>query len=282
MAETLHFGRAAERLHVAQPAVSQQVRRLEAALGVVLLERDRRGTALTDAGRTFLPDARRALAAVDAAEATARRAALGEAGELRVGLAPSAASGPLLEAVAALRALAPDLALEVRELRQAELAEALRSRTLDVALLALLRPLPPDAGVALRVLARDPFVAALPARHPLAGEASLALAALADEPFVAFAREQGPLWHDTLRAFTLSAGFTPREEHVVRELPTQLALVAAGLGVALVPASTRVLRESDVAYVPLEAPTPIVTSALAWPEGEVAPTLARLLAVLSS
>jgi DNA-binding transcriptional LysR family regulator len=279
VAETLHFGRAAERLHLAQPAVSQQVRRLEASVGVPLFARDRRRTALTEAGRALLPEARATLAHAAAATAAARAAARGQTGHLRIGLAPTAHAEPVLAALGTLRRDAPDVRVTVGERRMGELVDALRRGGLDLAVLAVLEQPPAGRGLATRPVASDPFVAALPAAHPLAAAGPVDLAALAAEPFVVFARDQGARYHDTLRDLCRAAGFTPAEQEV-RELPTQLALVAAGLGVALVPASVAALRAADVAYVPLAGPAPQLHTLLSWREDGDAPLLQRVLALV--
>ncbi len=278
VAETLHFGRAAARLHLAQPAVSQQIRRLEDALGVRLLDRDRRSTALTAAGRAFLPQARRTLAAsADAVEA-AGAAARGDLGRLRVGLAPSAAAGPVLAALREIVEAAPRLATEFRELRQRELVDALRHGELELAVGAVLRPPERDTGISWHAVTEQAFGAALPARHRLARQpGAVSLTDLDGEPFVSFARDDGPRYDEAVRGLLAAARAVPSREAVVRERPTQLALVAAGLGAALVPAGAAVLRPGDIAYRPLRQPTPVLTTIAAWRTGDADPVLRRVL-----
>lgn len=278
VAETLHFGRAAARLHLAQPAVSQQIGRLEAALGARLLSRNRRTTAITDVGNAFLPEARRALTAAADAIEVARAAARGEAGRLRVGVAPSAAAGSVLAAIRITVDTAPRVLVEVRELRQRDLIDALRQGDLDLGVGAVLRLPPKDTGISWWEIVRESFILALPADHPLAAETgAVALARLNAQPFVSFARDDGSRYHDALHDLLRSAEVTPSREAVVRERFTQLALVAAGLGVAVVPSGTATLRPGDITYRPLHDNTPALTTIAAWRTGDDNPVLDRTL-----
>ena len=278
VAETLHFGRAAQRLHLAQPAVSQLIRRLETALGTRLLDRDRRSTALTEAGRAFLPQARRTLAASADAIGAARAAAMGHTGRLRVGVAPSAAAGPVLEALRDLIDATPQLSIEVRELGQPDLINALRHDEIELAVGAVLR-LPSDgAGISWCVISEEPFVLALPIHHPEADtRAPVSLAAFDGEPFISFARDDGPRYYDTLRGLLATAQVVPSREALIHQRSTQLALVAAGLGVALVPASTQDLHPAGVAYRPLRDAGPTLTTITAWRSENTNPVLSRTL-----
>jgi DNA-binding transcriptional LysR family regulator len=278
VAETLHFGRAGDRLHLAQPAVSQQIGRLEAVIGARLLSRNRRTTALTDAGRAFLPEARRALAVAAGAAEVARAAARGEAGRLRVGIAPSAASRPILAAVRSVLDSAPRVAVEVAELRQRDLIDMLRRGDIDLGIGAVLRLPPLDTGISWRKVVRESFVLALPADHPLAAEPdAVSLSELDAQPFVGFAREDGPRYHDALRELLRSVDVTPSRESVVRERVTQLTLVAAGLGVALVPSGATALRPDGVTYRRLRERTPLLTTIATWRTGDDNPVVTRTL-----
>lgn len=278
VAETLHFGRAAQRLHLAQPAVSQQILRLESALGVRLLDRNRRSTTLTEAGRAFLPRARRTLlASADAVEA-AGAAARGQSGHLRVGVAPSAAAAPVLETLRELLDDTPGVSLEVYELRQPDLIDALLHEELELAVGAVLRLPPHDTGISWCAVTEEPFVLAIPAQHPRAVNTErLSLGEFDGQPFVVFSRDDGPRYDDTVRGMLFAAHVTPSREAVVHERSTQLALVAAGLGVALVPASTQVLRPSDIAYRSLQQPTPVLTTIAAYRTDDTNPILLRFL-----
>ncbi|SDJ04543.1 LysR substrate-binding domain-containing protein [Nonomuraea jiangxiensis] len=275
VAEELHFGRAAERLHLAQPALSQQILRLEASLGVDLLIRERRRTRLSDAGKAFLVEARRTLAHAAQARAVAVRAGRGELGSLRVGYVSTTSSAPFLAALAAFQRTHPDVQVELRELPLGSLAGPLRDDVVDVAFIARLGPLDVclDEGAVLCELSAERFVAAVSADHPLAARPAVEVGELAEEAFVLLAPDICQEWDDAVHGICATGGFTPRVSHYVRELSTQLIIVAAGLAVALVPASARAMRADGVAFVPLEGAGPSITSAVLWRAGNESPVL---------
>lgn len=278
VAEELHFTRAAERLHMAQPPLSQQIRQLEEELGVALLARTRRRVELTEPGRQFLADARRILAEVDQAVHRARRAARGEVGELTLGMVTSAAlEDTLPRLLRAYRQRYPSVAITLRELSTGEQLAALREGRID---LGFLRPPVHEPGIVLTTLVREPLVAVLPAAHPLARRRRIPLKALAAEPFIMIPRQHGLGILDLVTGACLQAGFTPRIAQEARELQTVVGLVAAGFGVSLMPGTVRKLRHSDVAYVPLLAPGIFIEIAAAHRAGEAPPLLAAFLGVL--
>jgi DNA-binding transcriptional LysR family regulator len=281
VAEELHFARAAARLHLAQPALSQQILRLESALGVALLVRERRRTSLSDAGRLFLVEARRTLDQARAAEAVADRISRGESGRLRVGYHPTASSPPFLAALAAFERAAPDVELTLRELPMGMLGQPLRDDLVDIAFLSTLGDVTrgqPDLRT--RMLSTERFLVALPAAHPLAARERLRLTDLADETLVLLRRDVCAAWHDDLVAMCARAGLTPRAIRHAGELGTQLTLVTAGLGAALVQESARLLRTDGLAYVPLADADRPVTSAAMWRADDPSRPLARLLDLL--
>lgn len=278
VAEELHFTRAAERLHMAQPPLSQQIRQLEEELGVALLARTRRRVELTEPGRQFLADARRILAEVDQAVHRARRAARGEVGELTLGMVTSAAlEDTLPRLLRAYRQRYPSVAITLRELSTGEQLAALREGRID---LGFLRPPVHEPGIVLTTLVREPLVAVLPAAHPLARRRRIPLKALAAEPFIMIPRQHGLGILDLVTGACLQAGFTPRIAQEARELQTVVGLVAAGFGISLMPGTVRKLRHSDVAYVPLLPPGIFIEIAAAHRAGEVPPLLAAFLGVL--
>jgi DNA-binding transcriptional LysR family regulator len=283
VAEELHFGRAASRLRIAQPALSQQILRLESALGADLLVRQRRRTTLSETGRIFLTEARRTLEQARVAETVAARAQRGELGRLRVGYNPTASSQHFLTALAAFERLNPDVDLSLRELPMGTLAEPLQDDTVDVAFVVSLGEF--DCGahegaLALRVLSSEGFVAAVAPTHPLAARQQIGLAELAEDTFVFLARDVCMYWFDQLLALCERAGLTPRANREVGELGTQLTLVAAGLGVALVQESTRLTRSDGIVYLPVREPTPPVASAVVWRADNNSPVLRHFLDVL--
>lgn len=260
LAEERHFGRAAARLHVAQPALSQQLRRLEEELGVTLLERSTRRVDLTEPGRLLLERARGLIAEVDRTTGDLEALAAGRAGTVRVGFVGTATYDVLPQVARRVRAELPDVRLELHgELLGPALLDALLAGDLDLAVLRPGRSVPD--GVVVEELRTEPLVAVLPEHHPLAGAGSVRLADLAGEPLVTHPSGQ----RSTMQPRVLEAywrhGLEP-ELVEVGETATLVVFVAAGLGVGLVPASVRALRLDGVAYVPLDEPE-LVTLAIA-------------------
>ncbi|TBT85914.1 LysR family transcriptional regulator [Propioniciclava sinopodophylli] len=247
VAEERHFGRAAERLFVAQPALSQTIKALEASIGVQLLDRSTRRVDLTLAGARLLDRARDILGSVDDAVAEARRIDAGEEGSLRLGFIGSASFGLMPSLARALGDELPRLRLDLTgDLLSPEVAARLADGSLDV---GILRPFALSPGVHSRVLHSEPLVAALPSGHP-ATDGPIVLADLAEEPFVSYlsrASAMASALTDACRA----AGFTPTIRTEVRETATLVAFVASGLGVALVPQGVAHLQIPGVEYVGL-------------------------------
>lgn len=277
VAEELHFGRAAERLFIAQPPLSQQIQQLERELGVTLFQRTSRRVQLTPAGEVFLREARQILAGLESAVDAARRAARGETGWLGIGFAASATYDLLPAVLHDFRAQFPDVELSLRELNAAEQAQALHDRSIHVGFAR--PPLTETDGVVEAVL-REPFLAALPESHWLAAQASLSLPMLADEPFVSFPEKPLPSYAEIVRAVCEGAGFTPRVVQEVREMQTALSLVAAGLGIALLPASVRHLHRDGVVYRPLREPAPKTELAVISRREEASPALQNFLQIV--
>lgn len=261
LAEERHFGRAAARLHVAQPALSQQLRRLEQELGVTLLDRSTRRVDLTEAGRLLQGRARQLLADVDRTTGDLEALAAGLAGTVRLGFVGTATYDVLPQVARRVRTELPAVHLDLRgELLGPALLDALVDGDLD---LAVLRPggsVPADLVV--RRLRTEPLVAVLPAQHPLAGAAEVALADLAGEPLVTHPSGHRSSMQPRVLDVYRRAGLEP-ELVEVGETGTLVVFVAAGLGVGLVPASVRALRLDGVAYVPLAGPPEEVPLALA-------------------
>ncbi|MEI5673186.1 MULTISPECIES: LysR substrate-binding domain-containing protein [unclassified Nocardioides] len=261
LAEERHFGRAAARLHVAQPALSQQLRRLEDELGVTLLDRSTRRVDLTEAGRLLRDRALRLIADVDRTTGDLAALATGLAGTVRLGFVGTATYDVLPPVARRVRAELPDVRLELHgELLGPALLDALVAGELD---LAVLRPgsSTPD-GVVVRELRREPLVAVLPAHHPLADAPAVSVADLAGEPLVTHPSGHRSSMQPRVLEVYRRAGLEP-ELVEVGETGTLVVFVAAGLGVGLVPASVRALRLDGVAYVPLAGEPELVPLALA-------------------
>jgi DNA-binding transcriptional LysR family regulator len=248
VAEELHFRRAAARLHMSQPPLSQQIRQLEEELGCLLLARTRRRVELTPAGEAFLRDARAILAELDGAVATARRIDAGQSGRLRIGFVGSALVSLLPGIVQRFRAARPNVEVELRERSTIEQVDGLARGLVDVGLV----PLPVEEDdLHAEVLLRERTIAALPAGHPLARLRRVPLGRLAAEPFVMFPRAQAPGFHDRLIASLTATGSPPRIVQNATEMQTIVGLVATGIGVSLVPASVEHLALQGVAYRPV-------------------------------
>jgi DNA-binding transcriptional LysR family regulator len=278
VAEERHFGRAAERLHIAQPPLSQQIRRFEAELGEPLLYRTTRSVELAPAGEVLLERAREILAAVDAAVDDARRAARGEYGRLAIGFTGSSTYELLPTLAAALRRKIPGVALELRGemLTPAQVARLLDG-TLD---LGLLRPPVRERELSTEVLRSEPLVAVLPESHPLAGSEAIPLELLEREPFVTYPSHFRSVLHDAVEDACAAHGFKPIAAHEVAETATLVSFVAAGLGVSLVPASVRNMTVEGAVYRPLAHDSTRVELAAAWRRDDDRPVLARALDVI--
>ncbi len=277
VAEELHFGRAAARLFIAQPPLSQQIQQLERELGVSLFARTSRRVQLTAAGEAFLTEARQILRGVEHAAGAAQRAAVGETGRLAIGFAASATYDLLPAVLRDFRALYPEVALSLSELNAAEQTGALSGHTIDI---GFVRPSVPHPDLAVGAVLREAFLIALPETHPLAAQSVLPLSALAAELFISFPEVPKPSYADTVRLACESAGFTPRVVQEVREMQTALSLVAAGFGVALLPESVRHLRRDGVVYRPLVEPAPRTELAVVSRADNLSPTQQNLLAVV--
>jgi DNA-binding transcriptional LysR family regulator len=277
VAEELHFGRAAERLHIAQPPLSQQIQQLEVELGVQLFQRTRRSVRLTEAGVTFLDEARRMLEQVHHAVQVTQRTAHGEQGLLTVGFVGSATYGILPMLLRQFRERFPDVTLVLHELTTSQQLHALREQRIH---LGVLHPPVSSDIFAVEPFSRDPLIAALPVQHPLAGQSSLALSALAGEPFVLSPRRLGPSFYDHIISLCKQAGFSPRVVQEAIQMQTIVALVAAGFGVALVPGTLRQLHLDGVVYLELEDNLTGVELVLAWRREEANPALFTFLDVV--
>lgn len=264
VAETCHFGKAAERLHVAQPALSQSIRRLEAALGVQLMVRTTRQVRLTPAGEFFQREVRRVLADLDAAAAAARSISKGSSGLLRVGFTGTSAFTELARLSRMLRAALPSVTLEVQpDLLTPAQVERLRDGRLD---LGVLRGPVADSDIETRSLRSEALVLALPADHRLVPQTTLEVVDVSTDDFVAYADGRSAV-NQAMGTSCRRAGFTPRVTHRAPGTAALLALVAAGLGVALVPESVRSMQLDGVVFRDVAEASTIDLS-LAWKADE--------------
>ncbi|MGK4584593.1 LysR family transcriptional regulator [Kitasatospora sp. HPMI-4] len=279
LAEELHFGHAAARLGIAQPPLSQQIRRLEEKVGHPLFSREPGRVELTPAGRELLPVARRALTDIADGLAAARAVGSGRAGRLRIGFAASLALTVLPGLLRTFRERCPDVHLDIHEMTSAPQLAALREGAIDIGLLR--EPPAEDAELGFRTVLTEPFAAVLPAAHPLASRRTVPLAALADSPFVLLPRAVGPQLHDQITSLCAAAGFAPQVAQRAVEWQTVCALVETGLGVSLAPASIRRIRLKGVAFRGIEPDDVRTRVAVAWRRNDRDPLVARLLATVS-
>lgn len=231
-AEEEHVGRAAQRLHISQSPLSRQIQRLEAELGLPLFERAKQRLRLTEEGRRFLAEARGLLAHSDAVKESARRMAHGEEATLTIGYVQAALQGGLLvDALRRFRRIAASAAIRLYPMRSAAQLEALRRGTLDI---AFTHTAPAADDLCIRLLGDDPFVVALPQDHPLAVRPSLSSAGMGEVPWIALDRNVNPDFRARFLESCADLGFVPDIRYETVDVFTALALVSAGLGVALV------------------------------------------------
>lgn len=251
VAEERNVTRAAEKIGIGQPPLSQQLHALERELGVQLFRRTGHGVALTEAGEAFADDAKRLLDDAQVAVTRAQRAGRGEVGNLNIGFTGSAAFNQIVpRIIRTFRQTFPDVLLKLVEGNTAQLLSLLDAERLDV---AFVRPggQPPN-GIAFHPLAIEPMKIVLPATHALSRRRKVPLIALAGEPFVMIPREASPTLHDQIVGACRKAGFEPLLGQQAPQLSSVVNLVAAEFGVSIVPAAVTQIRVEGVAYVDIE------------------------------
>ncbi|WJH40159.1 LysR family transcriptional regulator [Aliirhizobium terrae] len=274
VAEELHFRRAAERLHLTQPSLSQRIRALEHEIGTDLFVRDRRSVALTPAGKAFLEPARRSIDNARIAKEQALRAVRGEVGRLRLGFTVLAFYGLLPEALQAFRRRHPDVEVELVEMNSPSLETALITGTID---LAILHPPLGHLELMVRSLPDEPLILALPESHPLAAFEEIPIRALADEPMLIAPRAVGPSIYDRMIALFQSEGVTPHVVQEVTPMTTLSGLVAAGTGIGFVTHGLSRQPRPGVCYRPVTPTPPSLPMAASWLKPELTATGRRFL-----
>lgn len=247
VADELHFGRAAQRLGIAQPQVSQRVRKLEEELGIRLFERDNHRVTVTDRGGTVIRYARETVASADRLDRLVRGLHDGSCGTVRIGAVGSAFFGALAELLRPCREQLPDLELQVNEMETPEQVDALAAGTLDI---GFLRP-PAPREVRVRQVWREPLVVALPDDSLLAVKESIARDDLAGQPVVMFPRAAGPGYWDRAAALLGDTGADVRPAATADNVTTMLGLVSLGVGLTIVPSSMQTVQLPGVTYRPL-------------------------------
>jgi len=261
VAETLHFGRAAKKLNIAQPPLSQQIMNLEEELGIKLFDRSRRNIQMTAAGSHFLNEVRQILLHVEQAAETARRIDGGKAGRLVVGFVGSVIHTFLPEGLRLFRERFPEIELELHEINTAEQITSLHAKRIDVGFLYTGAQ---DSMLSSKTLTLAPLLVVLHNKHPLSGRKSVHIRELAHEPFIANTRSSEPVVRDAFISLCHSAGFSPRIAQEAGQVQTVLGLVASGLGACLLPDFIKKIRRPGVQYIPLAGPPSEVKLAVAW------------------
>ncbi len=277
VAQELHFGRAAERLGITQPVLSDQIRRLETLLGVQLLHRTKRVVQLTEPGKSFLVDVIQVLEQTDAAIATVRRAAQGKFGKLAIGYTGPALYTVLPEIVRTFRDRNPNIEITLHEHCTPAQEAALFADKIHV---AFLHP-PIDSNVQLQTVLQEPMVVALPENHPLAHRSFLSIKELAQDSFILFPRDIGPYLYSQIIGLCNRAGFNPRVVQEATPQPTMIGLVAAGIGIAFVSASMQTISRPGVVYRQLQEEAPTLQLAIAWKNEQKSPVLQNFLNVVN-
>jgi DNA-binding transcriptional LysR family regulator len=270
VAEALHFGRAAQQLHIAQPALSRQIQQLEKDLGVLLLRRNQRRFELTPAGALLLGRANRILDEIAKATIDVQRLHRGESGLLTVGFIQSATYWLLPAMLQRFRESYPDVQFDLREMSSSEQLAALPRGEIDV---GILRPPVGNPELRVQTILEERLVLALPAQHRLAHQGKAALEDVAAEPFVLVSRQGSPYLHARILSMCEARGFSPSVVQTAAQLHTIIGLVGAGMGVAVVPETARRLNGSNVQLLQVEGAQSSVEIALAWRADREAPML---------
>jgi DNA-binding transcriptional LysR family regulator len=277
VAEELHFGRAAERLHIAQPPLSLQIRQLEEEIGVQLFQRTKRRVELTAAGEVFLRESLKTMAQIEHAVSEARRASRGEVGRLVIGFIQSAAINILPGVLQTFRSRFPEVDIKLREATPSQVQNDLAGGHIQI---GFLRPPVNHEALEWESVLSEPILVALPEAHPLSHRRRLALKSLSGERFILFPRAASPGFYDQLVSVCREAGFSPVIGQEAVQMQTILGLVAGGMGIALIPASIRGLRSDGVVYREIREPLPQAEMIVAWRRDDQSPTLRAFLNVI--
>jgi DNA-binding transcriptional LysR family regulator len=276
VAEELHFSRAAERLCISQPPLSQQIRDLEDELGVKLFERTKRHVQLTEAGKVFLERSYLVLAQLEQAIEATQRIGRGEVGRLAIGFVDSATYTLLPDILRVFREQFPAIELRLHELTTAQQIHALHQNQIDV---GVVRSAITEPGLSTECVLQESLVLALPQTHLLSAQVKVSVSTLADESFILFPAKLGPVFYEQIIQICQQAGFRPKVAQEAVQMQTIIGLVAAGLGIAFVPASLQNFHRSGVIYRPLQEQTPQTGLYLAWRQHDSSPVIRAFLSL---
>lgn len=277
VAEDLHFGRAAERLHMTQPVLSRQIQALEAELDVRLFQRTKRSVKLTIAGQTLFEEAKQILCHTEQAIQTTRRVARGEVGQLRLSFTASALRSFLPEMVRVFRDRYPGVQLIMNEHCTNDQVAALQNHQTDVGFLYL--PVN-EKWLTLKPIAEEIWLVALPKKHPLANQKQLTLSALAREAFILHPRQEGPAFYSQIVRLCEHAGFYPNVVQEVETSQTRVGLVAAGMGITFVPEHLQTVGDTEVIYRRLSGSAPKLELAIAYRRDNFSPVVQQFLHIV--
>ncbi|WP_448268428.1 LysR family transcriptional regulator [Nostoc sp. DSM 114159] len=277
LAEELHFGRAAERLHIAQPPLSQQIRQLEGELGFELFHRTKRNVQLTEAGQVFLCEVQQIFRQLQQAIQVGRQTSRGEIGQLVVGFVSSATYNILPTILRSFRSCVPGVSLELHELTTDQQLEWLREGRIDV---GFVRPPVDENRFSWEIIFQESLMVALPEAHLLANESDVCLTSLANEPFILFPRILAPGLYDLIISLCQQAGFSPNVAQEAIQMQTIVSLVAAEMGVAIVPASLQNMQRTGIVYKSVQESTSKVGIAMIWRKNETSPTVQKLVEIV--
>ncbi len=276
VAEELHFSRAAERLCISQPPLSQQIRDLEDELGVKLFERTKRHVQLTEAGKVFLERSYLVLAQLEQAIEATQRIGRGEVGRLAIGFVDSATYTLLPDILRVFREQFPAIELRLHELTTAQQIHALHQNQIDV---GVVRSAITEPGLSTECVLQESLVLALPQTHLLSAQVKVSVSTLADESFILFPAKLGPVFYEQIIQICQQAGFRPKVAQEAVQMQTIIGLVAAGLGIAFFPASLQNFHRSGVIYRPLQEQTPQTGLYLAWRQHDSSPVIRAFLSL---
>jgi DNA-binding transcriptional LysR family regulator len=278
VAEELHFGRAAARLNIAQPPLSQQIQQLERELNIQLFIRTRRSVELTDAGKVLQRETYNTLATLEKGILKAKLASRGEAGWLSIGFIGSSTYEVLPSILREFGRKYPEVELLLQEIRSSEQNQALREQRIHVSFARFPKP---EDGLIFETVYKEHLVGALPSSHRLKHKISLELSELAKEPFILFPCPPSAHADNTIQAFA-KEGLIPRIVQTVEEMHTALGLVAAEIGVTLVPSSMQNTKREGIVYLDLSNPKPVLELKMGYRKSEASPVLRRFIETVQS
>jgi DNA-binding transcriptional LysR family regulator len=278
VAEELHFGRAANRLQISQPPLSQQIKQLETELGLLLFSRTRQRVDLTTAGKSFLQNAYKVMNLIDQACEEAKRVDRGESGQLILAFTGAIAFDLLPTILRAYQEQYPNINIILKQMTTAEQIKSFQKKAIHVGLVVM--PVTSES-LNIELLHEEPFIVVLPKTHHLAQQkGKVNLANLVNEQFIMTPRNSGEGYYDSIISLCQSAGFIPKKTQEAEELHTVVSFVASGMGIAILPSSIQFLKNDDIVYFPLKHDFPTYNTGVAWSKTETSPVVHSFISFL--